>query len=711
MSRKKIQLKVSSFAWRAAVAGGAILIAMAVARGQVTIETVVLSGDVAPEAGGGVFEGFSDARINAAGDVVFAGRLASGTGGVGTGNDQGIWRVLAGQAMEKVARTGDVVSPFDTWGNRNEVPLDPGEEPARYRSLGAPALGPMGNVAFASELVINNDTVYEWQDEAVWVTGDGTITRPGEGTHVECWMAARSGIGAYFTFDGSGNQTTTEDGEGFGHRRFDAPVIGHDGTVLMPGIIDDWRPEGYVWRRGMWRYERPAPGGSFDPATDMSFPRFVVVQGVPVPGGGGELFEEIGGADEDLGLEVFFGAGVEDGAGGLDDLTRDGLWRMAGGSIVAAARGGDAAPGVSAGEYYRFGRPSLNSAGSRGYWASLVSGVSASVEPGSREGIWLERNGVVEPLATEGMLAPGGGGAVFESFYDPVLNEEGVAAFLGYLLDGPGGVGESDRKGIWMGGLAGSLREVCRSGDAPPGLGTARFRSFSSPRLNRIGQVVFAGTLMRGEGGVTAGNDFGCWAMAVDGSLMAVLREGDVINVAPSDTRTVRSVRLASLSDGGVLLLEVGFGDGSSGLIRASLPAVSLMDYDQWAIDHIPNPALRDRLLDADGDGLLNFFEFAFGMDPMNGAATGKTPSVALVSVPSGGGMADLLSITFERRMDGSGVQYQAQVSDNLVDWTNTDDVVDVVLLGSGMQEVTVRAGMETAGARNCFIRVVPLEP
>lgn len=686
------------------------LLAVGITRGQVTVETVVLSGTVAPETGGGVFESFRDAKINAAGDMVFSGVLVSGTGGVGTANQDGIWRVKAGATMEKVARTGDLVSPFDTWGNRNEVPLDPDEEPVRYRSLGAPALGPMGNVAFASELVINNDTVYEWQDEAVWVTGQGTITRAGEGVNVACWLAARSGLGAFYAFDSSGNQTMTANGESYGHESFGTPVIGHDGSVFMPGIVDDWRVDGYFWRRGIWRYERPDPEGSFDPVTDMSRPPFVVVQGVAVPGGGGGYFEGMGSVDEDLELEVHFGATVGDGAGGGDDLTSDGLWRMAGGTVLSVVRGGDAAAGGS-GRYYRFGRPVLNGAGSRAYWASLVSGVSASVEPVSREGIWLDRNGVVEALVLEGASVPGGAGAVFESFYDPVLNEEGVAAFLGYLAKGPGGVDETDCKGIWVGGLAASLREVCRSGAAPPGLGAARFRSFSSPRLNRLGQVVFSGTLVRGQGGVTAANDFGCWAMTVDGSLMAVMREGDVITVGPGDLRTVRSLRLARLSDGGVVLLSVRFMDGSSGLVRAILPAVSLMDYGQWAIDRISDPDLRGRLSDADGDGRLNFFEFAFGMDPMNGAATGRTPSVAMVRVPLGAAFADLLSITFERRVDGSGVEYQAQVSDDLVTWTDTDEVVDVILLGNGMQEVTVRAGMETAGARNCFIRVVPLEP
>jgi hypothetical protein len=382
---------------------------------------------------------------------------------------------------------------------------------------------------------------------------------------------------------------------------------------------------------------------------------------------------------------------------------------VTGGTMLAVARGGELAPGVT-GRFYRFGRPALNGSGAKGYWASLVSPVSASVEPSAREGVWVERSGVVEELAVEGRAAPEAGGAVFDSFYDPAINAEGIAAFLGYLAEGSGGVDEGNRKGIWVGGLAESLRLVCRSDDTPPGMPGAKFKSFSSPRLNRIGQVAFTATLVSGEGGVTPRSDYGCWATTPDGALTPVLREGDVIGVGPGDARTVKSLRLASLSDGGALLFEVCFGDDSCGLIRARVPVPSVLDYGQWAADHIPDAALRGRGQDADGDGLINFFEFAFGLDPMNGAL-GAAPSVALVSVPSGDGAMDLLSIRFQRRLDGSGVEYRAQVSDDLVNWTDTDEVVDVVLVGGGMQEVTIRDTVAAAGERRRFIRVVTVEP
>jgi hypothetical protein len=684
-------------------------------QGQIVFETIATSLGTAPETNGGVFESFENAKINAAGDLVFSGRLLQGQAGVGTSNDAGIWRQRSGQAMEKVARTGDTTSPFNTWGGDNSSnPPQAGQTPVVFRSLGEPAIGADGNVAYASRFVLNGASVYDWQDGGLWVTGEGTVTRPGEGTSAECWLVCRSGIEAFIGYAGSGNQTKTVNGESYGHRIFDTPHVGPSGTVTFSGLVIDWReiaPD--EWREyrleGLWVYERPAPGGGFDPAHDMSEPPFVAVEEVAAPGGSGAVFEEVQGGGSSSGVLAQFGGGLKTGQGGVTELTRDGLWRSVGGTTMAVATGGSSAPGTT-GDFYRFGLPAMNASANSAFWASLLLPGSPSLPPPVREGVWLNRSGVMEPLALEGGAAPGVGGAMFSMFYDPILNEDGTAAFLAELAESAGSVDESNDKGIWRGGLADRLQLVVRSGGVPPGVPGAQFKAFSSPRLNRLGQLAFTAALERGSGGVTASSDHGCWAMGVDGQLQLVLRKGDIFAVGPGDMRTIVSMRLSDFSDGGMLLFWLGFADGSSGLVRATLPAPSILSYDQWAIDMIPDPAKRGKTLDLEGDGLSNFFEFAFGRNPLVFDSEGA-PTLALLTVPGGaGGVSALLTATFERRIGGAAVDYETQVSSDLDTWTVVDEIVDVELTGDGMQRVTVRDMATAAGERRRFIRVVPKE-
>jgi hypothetical protein len=137
-----------------------------------------------------------------------------------------------------------------------------------------------------------------------------------------------------------------------------------------------------------------------------------------------------------------------------------------------------------------------------------------------------------------------------------------------------------------------------RAGSQAPGTPTgAKFDDFSTPVFNAAGQLAFTGNLSRpifdrngnviggGGGGVDDTNDIGIWATDVQGALELIAREGDLLEVAPSDFRKIASLDFASntgnedgrhsgFNDLGQIAFAAFFTDGSSGVFVSDLVAV-----------------------------------------------------------------------------------------------------------------------------------------
>jgi hypothetical protein len=84
---------------------------------------------------------------------------------------------------------------------------------------------------------------------------------------------------------------------------------------------------------------------------------------------------------------------------------------------------------------------------------------------------------------------------------------------------------------------------------------------------------------------------------------------------------------------------------------------------------------------DADGDGIKNIIEYAFGGDPTNSASTGNQPSHGVVD--SAG--SDVLEVVYFERSDAAsrGLATSLKESDNLV-FTDFADATSVIVVGSG---------------------------
>jgi len=239
----------------------------------------------------------------------------------------------------------------------------------------------------------------------------------------------------------------------------------------------------------------------------------------------------------------------------------DGIWSDRSGSMTPIVQYGDPVPGAGGYVFRDIGPPALNNLGQIGFRASYSGGVGAGPPA-----IWSDRGGSLAPVvATSTLLSsvthpPGTPtGTTFSTFGDPSINDSGQLAFQATII------AAGNNSGIWSEG-SGSLALVARQGDDAPGVPDAvNFGALAdSPILNALGHVAFAAPIT--GPGVTTTNDRGIWAHDHLGVLTLVLRESDLLQVAPGDFRTVSSFSLGGFNGLGEVAFSASFTDGTSGV-------------------------------------------------------------------------------------------------------------------------------------------------
>jgi hypothetical protein len=278
---------------------------------------------------------------------------------------------------------------------------------------------------------------------------------------------------------------------------------------------------------------------------------------------------------------------------GVDDTNNVGLWSEGSGSLALLARKGSQAPGMPDGAVFAAGNtfpyaPALNNAGQTAFGGLVTGGgVSAS-------GIWLGTAGNLSLAVREGAQAPATpSGVNFGNLIAPALNDAGQIAFTAGLAGA--GVDSTNNFGLWA-GAPDSLALVARRGEHAPGTEDGVvFRIFGDASgrrtliLNAAGQTAFFGHLS--GSGISGSNDLGIWATDRSGVLQLIARNGDLLEVAPGDFRTVNSLRFlvrgdvsyaTGNSDGrpsafnnrGQLAFAAIFTDGSSGIFVSNAVAI-----------------------------------------------------------------------------------------------------------------------------------------
>jgi len=224
--------------------------------------------------------------------------------------------------------------------------------------------------------------------------------------------------------------------------------------------------------------------------------------------------------------------------------------------------------------------PFINRDGTLAFVSGLASG------PDDDTGIWLENPRRL--IAREGDVAPGTGGERFGDFTaaDPFLNNLGQVVFNADI-EGPTVLASAD-SAIYAGD-ANQLTLVAREGDqAPEFADGVRFRElrFRSQLFNSAGQVIFLAEVI--GTGINNNNNGALWSSEVGGATRLLVREGDSIEVAPEDIRTIREIRLAggggdgdgtntSFNNAGVLVFTVIFSDFSWALVSTKVERTGLL--------------------------------------------------------------------------------------------------------------------------------------
>jgi hypothetical protein len=204
-----------------------------------------------------------------------------------------------------------------------------------------------------------------------------------------------------------------------------------------------------------------------------------------------------------------------------------GVWRFTpnGGELVARRNVGEA-PGVPNALFDDLQGPTINSSGRIAYRAALAQG--GPVTAANNSGIWQHDEGGGELVARTGLTAvPGVPAAMFESFADPLLNDAGEVLVAGSLVAGAGGVAASTALGVWVFGDESSGRLLARTGSGGvPGVAGAGFNGFESLAFNAQGVAAVKASLTVGVGGISESNKLGLWLLG-EGVSTLVARTGD----------------------------------------------------------------------------------------------------------------------------------------------------------------------------------------
>lgn len=275
------------------------------------------------------------------------------------------------------------------------------------------------------------------------------------------------------------------------------------------------------------------------------------------------------------------------------------------GSLEVIARVGNAAPdatGAPSTDLYRsvpIGAMGFNNAGRVGFTAPLRDAAGVQTSTGA---LFTDTvGGTLRMHARFGnamptIYSPAGAplaefsGATWGSAFSNLsINNADTAVLYASGLGNTGGT--ANNGAILTMNSSGTFTKVVRAGDvaivngAPLG-GDALFQSnFNSITMNAAGQIAFT-SLLTGPGifGGAGGNNSALFGWDPSGGLCLIARTASLFEISPGVFRTVSAIGGIlssggedglgrSLNDSGMLVFELDFTDGSSGIFTTTIPA------------------------------------------------------------------------------------------------------------------------------------------
>ena len=486
------------------------------------LRTVALSGQPAPQTSYDVaFANFEAPVLNRFGQTAFKAFL-SGTG-LNSANDSGIWSEGYGDHnLNLVARAGSQAAGVSDGGN--------------YSFLGLPVLNGNGQTAFNANLigigVDDSNNVGIWFEHS---SGLKLIARRGDQA-----PGTPSGV----LFNGLAPPVLNDAGQ----TAFWAGLIGPGLTLTSTGF----------WSEGSGTLDLVVRAGDYALGTPSGVKYSGFVDS-PVLNAAGQIAF----------LGLLSGSNV-------DSSNNRGIWSETFNDLELVARQGNPAPGTSGeASFFRVYSPVINTSGHIAFAANLTHSIL---------GIWSGGFDNLKPVVLTRTQAPGTPeGTQFFSVGSPVINSVGRISFWAALTGGD--VSTANNEGIWSeAGHSGEVLLLARKGSHAAGTPTGTtYYAFDPPVINSAGQTAFLSTLS--GTGVNFTNDLGIWGTAPSGTVQLVVRSGDLLEVAPSDFRTIQSVsfvansgnedgRRSGFNDSGQLVFAARFTDGSSGVFVSNAVAI-----------------------------------------------------------------------------------------------------------------------------------------
>ena len=520
-----------------------------VAYGQST-RTVAVSGQIAPISSGDVtFVRFDVPAIDGNGGTAFLADLA-GDGARGP-HDTGVFSETQGK-LDVIARHGE-----QAFGLAEGVLLD------RFSLFNYSATG---NTTFHATL--SGGEVADGNDTSLWVesqTGLALLARAGDA------IPGADSATEYAAF-------------------FTRPAINDTGQVVFfPELRESptsLLTSGLVAPSASGPLTLVAKAGDLAPGTDGN--AVFLEQGFENPFSSRTVVDSTGGT---------ILLGFVDGEN-VTEATNAGLWvRGDDGDLQLLVRNGDHAPGTSpARNFLSFAQlPRINAVGEVAFTAFLTR------EDDSDElfnvGIWRGSTDDLELVARTNDSAPiYDPGIRFGDLSLPNINDRGDVSFQAVLAGDS--VTSLSELSLWSKpfGADGEIRLVARAGDHAPGTALdVEFRAFSTHVLNAAGHLAFMAVVGGPDVSTPNGNISGIWAEDVTGNLMLIARDGDTLEVAPGDVRTITSLAFqantgnsdgqpSGFNDNGMVAFRARFADGSSGVFVSSIATLPEPRSEVWAV-------------------------------------------------------------------------------------------------------------------------------
>jgi hypothetical protein len=531
-----------------------VLLAMAsILRAATPVETIAITGTHAPDVPSGItFSAFAATTsgftpsvtppvppsINAAGEVAFYGYLAGI--GVTTTNSVGIWTGKSGDAHLTALESDNVAG---LGAGVNFLSFDPS-------SSGAPNIQPPIPLNAGAQIAVSAD-----------LSGIGISTLNDE----MMWSGSSSGLNQFVQESPTGFHASSSVNPTFGN----APFLNDAGDI---GFSD----QSGLWLDHAGAVQAIARSGQHAPGVPLG--TYFTTSAYPP--------NFASSAMNATGAIAFLGALQ---GSGVTSSNQFGIWAGEPGDVRLVVREGDTPPGISVPMTHVAFLPQLSATPfSSADMNSDGTVVFAAYAP-PVTGIWSGDASGLHLVVADGQQAPGlASGDVFDrdafaiqfgGLAPPLLNAQGALAFQA-LVSGPD-ITAANNAAIFS-GLPGSFALIAQTGTQAPGtpVGTTFLQlglsasvaygpSYLDVGLNGRGQVAFKAQLSDGT--------YGLWGTDLAGHLREVVRQGDMLQVAPGDNRTVSGViflggsgnsdgRASGLSDNGQIAFWASFTDGSSGI-------------------------------------------------------------------------------------------------------------------------------------------------